>query len=504
MNLLWTIATILASIAAGYLFRQFIARNQLQTAEAKAKKIVDEAHAKARELVVEGKDKALQIVEKAKREEDERRRELERAHKRLEEREALFDKKLLQFEEKHQEVEERARTIEKTRHELEELRQKQMEKLQRIAELSKKEAQRILIEHTEKEVSQELVSRVRKLQNKTTEEWEETAKKMIALAMERIASKQSAETTSTSITLPSDDMKGRIIGREGRNIKTLEQLIGVEIIVDDTPDTIFVSCFNPIRRQIAKIALEKLILDGRIHPGRIEEAIEEAKKNLAIEIKKAGEEACYEVGVAGIDPKLVQILGRLKYRTSYGHNVLQHSIEVGLISGLLAEELGADISVAKKGGLLHDIGKAVDHEVQGGHPKIGYDIMKKFGLPEEVAYISIAHHEDSPRTLEGLIVKAADAISGARPGARKDTYEQYVQRLEELENVAASFEGVEQVYAIYAGREVRVFVTPDKTDDWQAQKLARAIANKIEEELRYPGEIKVTLIREKRIVEYAR
>ena len=245
-------------------------------------------------------------------------------------------------------------------------------------------------------------------------------------------------------------------------------------------------------------------MDGRIHPGRIEEAIEDAKKNLALVIKKAGEDAVFEVGVAGLDPKLVQILGRLKYRTSYGHNVLRHSIEVSLISGLLAEELGANVSVAKKGGLLHDIGKAVDHEVQGGHPEIGQNIMKKFGLPEEVAYISIAHHEDHPKTIEGIIVKVADAISGARPGARKDTYEQYVQRLEELENLAADFEGVDKVYAIYAGREVRVFADSKVVDDWACQKLAREIANKIESELKYPGEIKVTLIRENRITEYAR
>ena len=299
-------------------------------------------------------------------------------------------------------------------------------------------------------------------------------------------------------------MKGRIIGREGRNIKTLENLLGVEIIVDDTPETIIVSCFSPVRRAVGKLVLEKLIADGRIHPGRIEDTIEEAKKEIALEIKKAGEDAAYEAGVAGLDPKLIQVLGRLKFRTSYGQNVLQHSIEVAHLSVLLAEELGADVNIARKGGLLHDIGKAVDHEVEGTHPEIGYNILKKFGLPEEVAKISIEHHEDHPTNLEGLISKVADAISGARPGARKDTYENYIQRLTELEDTAKAFEGVEKVYAIQAGREIRVFVEPEKVDDWNSQKLAREIANKIEQELKYPGEIRVNVIRETRMIEYAR
>jgi ribonuclease Y len=322
--------------------------------------------------------------------------------------------------------------------------------------------------------------------------------------MERIASSQSVETTTTVVTLPSDDMKGRIIGKEGRNIKTIEQLTGVEVIVDETPGPIIVSGFNPIRRHVAKKALDHLISDGRIHPGRIEEAIDKAKKDISQDIKKAGEEAAYELGVVGLDPKLIQLLGRLKFRTSYGQSVLQHSKEVAWLSKMLAQELGANVVVATKGGLLHDIGKAVDHEIQGSHPEIGYDIMKKFGLPEEVSYLSIAHHEDSPKTLEGIICKVADAISGARPGARKDTYEQYLQRLEELEAVATGFEGVEKCYAIQAGREVRVFVKPEEIDDYAATKLARNIADKIEQELKYPGEIKVNVIRETRMVEYAR
>ncbi|MCK4554734.1 ribonuclease Y, partial [Candidatus Parcubacteria bacterium] len=322
--------------------------------------------------------------------------------------------------------------------------------------------------------------------------------------MQRLASTYTTAMTTTTVDLPSDEMKGRIIGREGRNIKAIEQLTGVEIVVDDTPNVITISGFSPIRRHIAKKALDYLIKDGRIHPTKIEEAIEEAKKELALDIKKAGEEAMYEVGVTGFDPKLVQILGRLKYRTSYGQNALRHSIEVAHLSTLLAEELGADVTIAKKSGLLHDIGKAVDHEVQGTHPQIGGNIARKFGLPDEIIAPIETHHDDRPPDLISIIVKVADAISGARPGARHDTYEQYIQRLEELEKIAASFTGVEKAYAIQAGREVRVFVTPEKIDDLTAYNTARDIAKKIEQELKYPGEIKVNVIREMRVIEYAR
>ncbi|MEA3272706.1 MAG: ribonuclease Y, partial [Patescibacteria group bacterium] len=306
--------------------------------------------------------------------------------------------------------------------------------------------------------------------------------------------------------LPNDEMKGRIIGKEGRNIKKIEQLTGTEIIVDETPNMITVSGFSPIRRQVAKVALGKLIADGRIQPTRIEESIDAAKKEIALEIKKSGEEALFNLGisVAGIDPKLVQILGRLKYRTSYGQNILAHSIEVANLSTLLAEELGADVTVAKKGGLFHDIGKAVDHEVQGNHTEIGYKLLKKFGVSEEIAHPAASHHSDAPETLEAIIVKAADAISGARPGARKETLEQYIQRLTELEDVATSFSGVEKAYAIQAGREVRVFVRPEEIDDLSAYNLAKDVAKKIEGELKYPGEIKVNVIRETRVTEYAR
>lgn len=504
---IWIILTavgIPAGVIAGYFLRKSWATREAQSVEAKAQALIAEARAKQRSILLEAQEKALRVLEEAKKDEEQRRREINQQRSRLEQREVKFDEKLLELERKQEEAQRRAQKADDIRKQLEDIRDQQFQKLEKIAELTRDEAKRVLLENTENSMKEELLSRIKKLQQESQEELEKEGKKLLSTVLQRIASSHAAETTTTVVPLPSDDLKGRIIGKEGRNIKTIEQLTGVEIIVDDTPESIIISGFNPIRRHIAKRALEKLIADGRIHPGRIEEAVEAAKKDMAVDIKKAGEEAVQEVGVAGLDPRLIQILGRLKYRTSYGQNVLRHSVEVGLLSGLLADELGANVGVVKKGGLLHDIGKAIDHEVQGTHTQLGYDIMRKFNLPEDVAYISIAHHEDAPRTLEGVIVKVADALSGARPGARKDTYEQYVQRLEELEGIAKTFDGVEKAYAIQAGREIRVFVMPEKLDDFAATKLARDVANQIEQQLQYPGEIKVTVIREKRVIEYAR
>src|SRR3989338_4242740 len=504
MDFLILIIAALLSGVAGFVIRKLVAQQAAASVEAKTKRLLEESRTKQKEILIEAKDKALAIIEEAKKEKETYLQELHNQQKRLEKREELFDKKLLEFEDKQQQLTDARKKVDQVKEELGRLREETLKKLEIVAGLTREDAKRVLLDNTENSVKEELLSRVRKLERQASEEWERQARHYISIAMERCASSHAVETTTTVVSIPSDDLKGRIIGREGRNIKAFEQLTGVEIVVDETPQTIVISGFSLLRRPTAKIAPEKHILDGRIHPGRIEEALDAAKKEIALEIKKAGEDAAYEVGVVGLDPKLLQILGRLKYRTSYGHNVLAHSIEVGHLSGLLAEELGANVTVAKKGGLLHDIGKAVDHEIQGAHTDLGRDIMKKFGLPEEIAYIAIAHHEDHPSTLEGIIVKVADAISGARPGARKDTFEQYVQRLEELEKLATSFEGVEKCYAIQAGREIRVFVHPDKIDDWTAQKLARDIANKIEAELKYPGEIRVTLIRERRVIEYAR
>jgi len=504
MFLYLTIGLAVGGLGLGYLLRRFLASRLIENAEYKAQRVIEEAKLKYQQVLIEARDKALKMTDEAKNEEKERRQDISNLQKRLSKRESLFDEKLLEFEDKKQQLLDKAEKLETAREKVEKIKQEQMDKLQAIAEMTKNQAKEVLLENTEKEIRDELFSRVRKLQNQASEDLEKQAKNILSSVIERCASSHATETTTSAISLPSDEMKGRIIGREGRNIKTLENLLGVEIIVDDTPETIIVSCFSPVRRAVAKLVLEKLISDGRIHPGRIEETIEDAKKEIALSIKKAGEDAAYEAGVAGLDPKLLQILGRMKYRTSYGQNVLQHSIEVAHLSVLLAEQLGADVSVSRKGGLLHDIGKAVDHEVEGTHPEIGYNILKKFGLPEEVAKIAIEHHEDQPSSLEGLISKVADAISSSRPGARKDTYENYIQRLTELENTAKTFAGVDKVYALQAGREIRVFVQPEKIDDWSAQKLAREIANKIEQELKYPGEIKVNIIRETRVIEYAR
>ena len=508
VNIVLMIAAAAIALPIGlffvYLLKGMLLKHSVDSATEKAKKILNEAKDAEKEILIKAKDKAIKVIDEAKREEHERRQELNRIQQRLERREEVFDKKLLDLERKQTSLISREKEMSDKFEEINKIKEQQLEKLTKVANLTEADAKDKLLEYVEKQAKDDLYERIRKLEQTTEDELEKKAKNMLGLVLQRCASSHSAETTTTLVNLPNDEMKGRIIGREGRNIKTIEHLTGVEIVVDETPGTILVSGFSPIRRHLAKRALDKLMQDGRIHPGRIEEVVDQAKKELSLDIKKAGEEAAYEVGVAGLDPKLIHLLGRLKYRTSYGQNVLLHSLEVSRLAGLLAEELGANVAVCKKGGLLHDIGKAVDHEVQGGHPQIGYDIMKRFGLPEEVAYISIAHHEDDPKTLEGVVVKVADALSGARPGARKDTYEQYIQRLEELEEIATSFEGIDKSYAIQAGREIRVFVKPEAIDDYSAKKLARQIADRIEGELKYPGEIRVTVIRENRVIEYAR
>ncbi len=495
---------LIIGLIIGYFIRKKVAQVESASLEAKMQNLINETKAKEKEILITAKDKALEIIDEAKKEETSRRNELKSMQARLEKRETLFDEKLLDLESKTTKLQDKGKQIEQIKEQVLQIKKEQLEKLEKIAGLNKEEAKKVLLENVEREMGEVLLNRIKKLDEENSVELDREAKKRLALVIQRCSVNHAVEATTTVLDLPSDEMKGRIIGREGRNIRTIEQLTGVEIVVDDTPQVITISGFSPIRRHVAKRALEKLILDGRIHPARIEEAIEEAKKEIALEIKKAGEDACYEVGVAGLDPKLVQIVGRLKYRTSYGQNVLQHSIEVAHLSALLAQELGANVAVARKAGFLHDIGKAVDHEIQGTHPEIGRDIAKKFNLPDEIIQPILNHHEDKPPTLESVIVKVADAISGARPGARKDTYERYLQRLDELENIAKRHEGVEKTYAIQAGREVRVFVEPGKISDMQAEKLAQDIAKEIEEELKYPGEIKVTVIRENRVIEYAR
>jgi ribonuclease Y len=493
-------------LGAGYLIQKKLSAVKVASAEAKAEAVLNQAKSKAQELELQAKKKAVQILDESKRDEAERRKELNAVQARLEKRESLFDKQLLDLQEKNKKNDERAKELEAKRSEIDELKKSVREKLEGVAGLSKDAAKEQLLTAVEEEAKDEILSRLRKVEREGTEEYERKARNVLSLVISRVASSHCAETTTTQVHLPNDEMKGRIIGKEGRNIKSLEQQTGTEIIVDETPNVITVSGFSPIRRQVARLALEHLLQDGRIHPTKIEEAIEQAKKDLAVDIKKAGEDAMYECGIplGSVDPKIISILGRLKYRTSYGQNVLRHSIEVALIGNFLAKEVGANAPELLKGGLFHDIGKAVDHDVPGAHPEIGYNIMKKFGFPEEVAYHSLSHHEDKPRNIEGYLCKAADAISGSRPGARKDTLENYVQRLEDLEKVATSFTGVEHAYAIQAGREIRVFVSPQAVDDLGAWQLARDIAKKCEQELQYPGEIKINVIREMRAIEYAR
>ncbi|MEK7131857.1 MAG: ribonuclease Y [Patescibacteria group bacterium] len=493
-----------AGAGFGYFLRKKIAQAQANSVEAKADKILAGAKTQQQEIVLQGKEKAAQIVDEAKREEKQVRQELHIMQERLEKRETMFDQKLIELQNNQNKLQEQANKIQQVKLEIEKMRDQEVIKLQELASLTKDEAKNELLKRIEEQSKSDLMARILKLDKESIEVYDAKARELITDAVQRVASSHAAEVTSTTVHLPSEDMKGRIIGKEGRNIKAIEKLTGCELVIDDTPDAIMVSGFSPIRRQIAKLALEKLMADGRIQPARIEEFVEKAKQDLALDIKKAGEEALYKMGITGIDPKLIGIVGRLKYRTSYGQNIIIHSMEVGYLSGIIASELGLDAAKAKKCGFFHDIGKAVDQETQGSHPEIGHMILKKFNMDEDICQAALTHHQDKPYNIYSTIAKAADAISGARIGARKDSYEQFVARLEELEKTAKSFPGIDKVYAIQAGREVRVFVKPNEIDDYSAFQLAKDISRKIEQELQYPGEIRVTIIRETRVVEYAK
>lgn len=499
-------AAILAvGVGLGYYVRQFIAQQRKSSIEAKLKKLIEDSKAEAKETLFGAKEKAVQLLEEAKKEEKERMNQLRKLEEHLLEREAVFDKRLQSFEKKEKEFEERVDKVKAIKAELETARENILKEFERVAGLSKDKALEEMMKRIEKEYGDDLMARIKKMESAGVEELERKAKNMLAALIQRLATPTTSEVTTTTVTIPSDDLKGKIIGREGRNIKTLERAAGVEIIVDDTPGSIVISGFDPVRRQIAKMALEILIQDGRIQPARIEEAADKAREMIEKAIKEAGEQTAYEVGIFDLDPRLLTLLGRLKFRTSYGQNVLQHSIEMVHLAGMIAEEVGADAAVAKKGALLHDIGKAVDHEVSGTHVEIGRRILQKFGIDERVIKAMQSHHEDYPyETLESVIVQTVDAISASRPGARRDTLENYLKRLGDLEQIANSFAGVEKAYAISAGREIRIFVTPEKISDLEAHNLAREIAKKVETELKYPGEIKVNVIRETRAIEYAR
>lgn len=504
-NLLIGIVLLGGGAVVGYFIRQNIAKKQLETAEGQAAKILSEAARKAEEAVLEAKKKSVDILEEAKKNEKEREQKLAHQESRVEKREEQLDRKGHDLEKHEETLMQKAESIKAIKEEVEKLKADELVRLQQISGLSKEEAVERIYKVAEEESRDVLVKRLSKLEHENAEELEKRALSIMGTVIQKYARSHVSEFTTSTVQIPSDEVKGKIIGKEGRNIRALEKETGVEMIVDDTPESVIISSFDPVRREIARIALEKLIEDGRIHPARIEEAVADAKKDIDQKIREAGEAAAYDAGVAGLHPKLLYILGRLRYRYSYKQNILLHSLEVSYLSGAIAAELGANVAVAKKAGLLHDIGKAVDHEIEGTHVKIGMRILEKFNIGQDVIDAMKCHHDEYPHeTLEAFIVTAADAISAARPGARKETAEKYIKRLQELEALVNSFPQVEKSFAIQAGREVRVFVSPDKTDDLGAMNLAKEIAKRIEEELQYPGEIRVNVYRETRAVEYAR
>ena len=489
---------------------------KLGSADRRVKLMLEEAEAESKalkkEAILEAKEQELKLRNEFERESKEKRAELQRAEQRLSQREDNRDKKEEALDKKTEQVEQQQKNLARRDEEIKKMQEKvahqhdlMIGELEKVAQLTREEAKRILTENILEEARRDAAVQVRTIEQEAKEEADANAKKIISLAIQRCASDQASELTVSVVPLPNDDMKARIIGREGRNIRALENATGVELIIDDTPEVVIVSGFDPVRREVARISLEKLITDGRIHPARIEETVEKVKKELDQQIKENGEAAMFEVGIFGLHPELVKLLGRLKYRTSYGQNVYRHSIEVAQLAGMMAAELGLDVNLAKRAGLLHDIGKSVDHEQEGTHIQIGADIAKKYKENNNVINAIMAHHGDvEPKTVEAVLIQAADAISGARPGARRETSTNYVKRLEQLEQIATSFKGVEKSYAIQAGREVRVIVKPDQVDDAQTLFLAKDIAKKIEQELEYPGQIKVNVIREFRSVEYAK
>jgi len=499
------VVSLAAGFILGYYVRQSIAKRNYKSIEAKTQRKIKRAREESQKIVSDSQEEASRIIQETKKETDERNFEILRREKLLLKRENLLDQKYSEQEKKENDFREKVEKLRVIKDSIEKMKEEADERLEKVSGLSKEEAKKEIIDKVEKENEEEVMNEIRRIEREGQDKYEKKAREILSLAVQRCAISQTQEITTTTVSIPNDDVKGRIIGKEGRNIKTLEKLTGVEIIVDDTPEAVVISGFDPIRRQIAKTALEKLVRDGRIQPARIEDTVSWAQAEIVKQVKEAGEVAVYETGIVGLDPKLVQLIGRLRFRTSYGQNVLLHSVEVSFLAGALANEIGANSSICKKAGLLHDIGKALDHQIEGPHAEIGARALEKFQIEKEVIQAVRSHHEEHPyETVEAVLVQTADAISGSRPGARKDNLENYLKRLGELEGIANSFDGIDKSYAIAAGREIRVFVRPDEIDDMQARRLAKDIAKRIHEELKYPGEIKVNVIRESRIIEYAR
>ncbi len=496
-------------IAIGYIYRKNVAEAKIAKAEDAVRMMLDDAQKKAEEIrkekELEAKEEIYKLRTEAEKENRDRRNELQRTERRLFQREETLDKKIEAVEAREQALNQRSAKVDQREAKVEELVQAQELELERISGLTADSAKEMLLQRVEEEARHDAAILLRDIEQKTKEEADRKARNIVTLAIQRCAADHVAEATVSVVPLPNDEMKGRIIGREGRNIRALETATGVDLIIDDTPEAVILSAFDPVRREIARIALEKLIMDGRIHPARIEEMVEKAKKEVSNQIREAGEAAVLEVGVHGLHHELIRYLGRMKYRTSYGQNVLNHSIEVAHLAGIMAAEVGANVALATRAGLLHDIGKSIDHEVEGSHVEIGADLAKKYRENNQVIHCIMAHHNDvEPQTLEAVLVQAADAISAARPGARRETLETYIKRLEKLEEIANSFDGVDNSYAIQAGREVRIIVKPEKVSDADTVLLAKDIAKRIENEMEYPGQIKVNVIRETRTMELAK
>ena len=513
MDTLWYVLVAGISVAVGVfvgmILRKKVAEGKIGSAEEEAKRIVldgeKQAETKKKEALIEAKEEILKQRNESEREMKERRAEISKTERRLVQKEENLDKKSEALEKKNEQLDKKLKDADAVRVQIDEALNKQLAVLEEISGLSVNDAKEQLIEKVESQVKHELAQRLDELEQQFKEDSEEKARNILSLAIQRCAADHVAEATISVVALPNEEMKGRIIGREGRNIQKIETMTGVELIIDDTPEAITISGFDPVRREVARVALEKLISDGRIHPARIEEMVEKAQKEVDASVKQAGERATFEVGIHGINPELVRLLGRLRYRTSYGQNVLKHSIEVAFLAGMMAEELGVDANAARRAGLLHDIGKAFPHDVEGSHVEIGVNAAKKYKESKEVVHAIEAHHNDvEPKTIVAILVQAADAISAARPGARREDMENYIKRLQKLEEIATSFAGVDKAFAIQAGREVRVMVKPEQVNDEGMKLIAREMAAKIQEEMKYPGQIKVHLIRESRVADFAK